>query len=757
MKKISTFVQILLVFVLLYVSAGSILAENWPIKRNIDLSSGFGDFRANRFHAGIDLRTGGVTGEKVFAPVSGYVYRVKMAYNGYGKGLYLKGDDGFIYVFGHLKDFAEKIDKPTKSEQFANKRYFLDKYFPKDSIRVSEGELIAYSGKTGAGAPHLHFEKRSSENIPVNPLKSGFELKDKVPPTITRVAFKITDEKSLYETGERELVQEVEKVSADKYRLPHPFYINHPTGIKVAAYDMMRADGMKQSVYQLTLKVDGKIYYRSIFDSLNFDMQRLVNLEYDSYQANNDVKNFRRLYEADGNVYFGSGSPDNSGGILSPANLSIGQHKAEIIAEDALGNKSVCQFTIIQGPQGDIYSLDTTIIDDEGTTFSLKPHASFPELKIDSAVVMVNKFKSWGIPDNGTINFDKKSGELKFFLPLHSLNGTLLRLFLYSGGTVIYDNFFNGVLPRGKKLIDFSYKLFEDGLYINLDVEAKLSASGRVELYDGQKLLEIDTLKMINMNRFVAFIPPKENLKRITRIGYLLSLDTADIPFYKESLNIHLVGLEDNQVVSYGDDFKAYFDKETFFKPTFVEIKKINVHNKTSLGMVSNAFELSPEVIDLKKDFKIELKPIAHQRNNEISGMCWLDQKKNRWVWINKSFENNIYTGFSTGGGIFGAVADAEKPEVTALNIRNDMTYRNPDFAVKFILSDTLSGIEDDRSILVRVDNEWLLPEYDPESNEFIGYLKQPLSRGKHHLGIEIRDRAGNVFEQYLNFKYFPR
>ncbi|MCM2272814.1 MAG: hypothetical protein NDJ18_09715, partial [candidate division Zixibacteria bacterium] len=34
----------------------------WPLKGEIDLSSGFGDYRSGRFHAGLDLRTGGVPG-----------------------------------------------------------------------------------------------------------------------------------------------------------------------------------------------------------------------------------------------------------------------------------------------------------------------------------------------------------------------------------------------------------------------------------------------------------------------------------------------------------------------------------------------------------------------------------------------------------------------------------------------------------------------------------------------------------------------
>src|SRR3970040_2183821 len=73
----------------------------WPVKREIDLASGFGDYRSGRFHAGVDIRTGGVIGEPVFSPVDGYVWRVRMNYEGYGKALYVRGPDERIYVFAH--------------------------------------------------------------------------------------------------------------------------------------------------------------------------------------------------------------------------------------------------------------------------------------------------------------------------------------------------------------------------------------------------------------------------------------------------------------------------------------------------------------------------------------------------------------------------------------------------------------------------------------------------------------------------------
>ena len=59
----------------------------WPMKLVPDLSSRFCDYRQGHFHAGLDIRTRGKSGYRVYAVGDGYVYRVSMAHNGYGKDI----------------------------------------------------------------------------------------------------------------------------------------------------------------------------------------------------------------------------------------------------------------------------------------------------------------------------------------------------------------------------------------------------------------------------------------------------------------------------------------------------------------------------------------------------------------------------------------------------------------------------------------------------------------------------------------------
>ncbi|MEL6822798.1 MAG: hypothetical protein AAFP70_13650 [Calditrichota bacterium] len=61
----------------------------WPTEASKLLTSNFCEFRPRHYHAGIDIKTWGKTGFKVYAIEDGYVYRIRVAATGYGKAVYI--------------------------------------------------------------------------------------------------------------------------------------------------------------------------------------------------------------------------------------------------------------------------------------------------------------------------------------------------------------------------------------------------------------------------------------------------------------------------------------------------------------------------------------------------------------------------------------------------------------------------------------------------------------------------------------------
>jgi len=82
------------------ISINLVVAQNNqrnPLDYETILSGTFGELRSNHFHSGVDIKTKGKEGSKVYAFSKGYVSRIKISKGGYGKAIYIK-HNGFPKV-----------------------------------------------------------------------------------------------------------------------------------------------------------------------------------------------------------------------------------------------------------------------------------------------------------------------------------------------------------------------------------------------------------------------------------------------------------------------------------------------------------------------------------------------------------------------------------------------------------------------------------------------------------------------------------
>ncbi|MFH1373206.1 MAG: M23 family metallopeptidase [bacterium] len=757
MLRLSTKSATLLTAMAIAVTATSLPAADWPMRQSIDLSSGFGDFRPNHFHFGVDIRTGGTIGRSLYSPVDGHVYRVRTSFFGYGKVLYIKGDDDLVYVFGHLANFAPDIDLPLKSAQVDSQRYYQDLNFTEDSIRIGKGDFIAYTGQSGAGGPHVQFEVRTEENVPVNPLRHGFDLQDKMRPVFSRIGFQLVDDSSLFDVGARKMFWDVVPTGKPgHYRLDTTLYFHRPMGILVDCFDQMRDGGMQQSVYRLSLYVDDRLLYEVVFDSLDFDQKAAVKLEYDYEEVIAGRKNVRALFKKAGNVYGGSRGEGGADGIYGLNNdQRLGLKKGRIVAEDCFGNSAQLSFEFLWGPPGNIFTLDSTLkVTTDTTLFYFTPVVDLKELRVDSVKVMLNRQERWGVPPSMQLAF-LDDGVLRCRAYGYKVGSAVMRLFLYAHqGCLIRDNLFNGLLPKGTAKFSVEHQVLEDGLLVAINASATNSSWTRLELYRSDTLLGIEYPQYFNMKRYLCFIPPRPEYARIDRIAVALSRDTVYPVLHSDSVHIVAVGFDQEEIIAAGDLFSLRMGRDNFYRPRYLELKRTPLHNRSLQRLNSPFYEIVPEAFVCREDFEILLEIPSTNQFNRVSGLCWLDQEEDRWVWLeDNKFEDGLLSATSTGGGIFAAVFDYDPPRLKFLTLADGRTYQSNQPAVNFIIEDTLSGIGDDRDIVIKIDGKWLIPEYDPETGQCRSKPLEPLPPGKHHLGIRVTDRAGNMAEKYLNFR----
>ena len=160
----------------------------WPIKKEIFFTSNFMEDRPGRFHAGLDLRTFGQT-LPLYAVEDGFVSRINVSPWGYGRAIYIVGKSGKTFVYAHTDRFATKIEAKVLQKQYQAKRYRVNFYPKKNEIFVKKGDLIGYSGSTGIGPSHLHFEIRNRNNEPINPELLGYRVADSTVPELKKIVF----------------------------------------------------------------------------------------------------------------------------------------------------------------------------------------------------------------------------------------------------------------------------------------------------------------------------------------------------------------------------------------------------------------------------------------------------------------------------------------------------------------------------------------------------------------------------------------
>ena len=253
-------------------------AYRFPLDLPPLLSATFGELRPGHFHAGLDIKTNGKTGYKVYAIADGYIYRVKVQRGGYGKAVYIKHHDGKISVYAHLSAFAGDLAGYVKRKQYEKQRFFIELRLNENLFPVTKGQVIGFSGNTGGSSgPHLHFELREDEAHPVNPMRFGFRVPDTLPPRLVDLWFYPLTDSSVVAEGNKPVQGVLEKQQGHDYRM-QAITAYGAVGIGIRAYDRQNNTWNKNGLYRVSMFVNGIKTYETRMDRLDYGLNRRINL-----------------------------------------------------------------------------------------------------------------------------------------------------------------------------------------------------------------------------------------------------------------------------------------------------------------------------------------------------------------------------------------------------------------------------------------------------------------------------------------------
>jgi len=325
-----------------------------PLDIPLVLAANFGELRPNHFHMGVDFKTNGVEGLKLYAIEDGYVSRVKVSPFGYGKVIYVDHPNGITSVFAHCSSFKGKLDSLVKLTQKKEQNFEIEIYFSPIEIPVKKGDVIALSGNTGSStAPHLHFELRDTETEDaLNPLVYGFNISDHKAPEIKALKVYSLSVEGYQIPGKSKTVniskgKEGFHLPGNTLKVPAD-YCSEYGGIGFAfdVVDYFDAAPNVCGLYASSIKVNSDTLFEQQIDRVSFDHSRYVNSHKDFAEYTQAKRKFHKSFRSQHNplcIY-----PCENLGILSvKPNDSL-----NIIfkANDIRKNSSQLKFTLKVDP-----------------------------------------------------------------------------------------------------------------------------------------------------------------------------------------------------------------------------------------------------------------------------------------------------------------------------------------------------------------------------------------------------------------------
>ncbi len=714
----------------------------WPMKLQPELTSRFCDYRTGHFHAGLDIRTRGKTGYRVYAVDDGYIYRVTTSHKGYGKGLYLMLRDGRIVVYGHLLKFEEKLNEEIRKRQMSAKSYGQNLFFKPDEYPVKKGNLIGYSGSSGARAPHLHFEIRSPGNRPLNPLKSGFPLADNRPPVFEKLAIRH------YGTGfapgnpcDIEIIDITKGNGGGDYVISDTVIGDGDLALAVSGGDRVDGKGFLYGFYSLKLLVDENVVFSMNSDSITYETtgqleyvrdMELTGMVGHQKGKDNDENVFYRLYVPPNNRQYFWGDFASGAGVI-PEGDSAGQIRdVRIVAVDEAGNDAILRF-VLKTPE------------------LAPPEPEFVSYYRFGDTVMVD-FMTFTKAYDARMEYRSSSGD-----QYKDMNGSLSTRAWNRGNEVAFLNTLIAISPHRNREYRFGFSEDEGsvspwiyfidgadrkGLYLNGSPDHL-----KIEYFPDSIHADLSIL-IANQSKTWTMKMNQTGLRAygVDFQGYDLSGITNII--IREDQSYLVNSLIELYPAFPGGTLNAFspdstlivsFDRNSSFYPAY-----IFPSNGTAARIFASdalCFEIKPAnlIADSPIRFILDLERLG--LTEKKIGAYGYAAHNDKWGFIERGDGTRIEVNGS-GLGKIALIEDNEPPSISYIRPKGKIKARRPLLSCK--ISDGVSGLDLERGLSMKIDGIWVPADYDLNTRKFAYQVRHNLRRGRHKLEIEAYDRQGN-------------
>jgi hypothetical protein len=315
-----------------------------PLSIPMQLSANFGELRPNHWHMGLDIRTDAKENMPVYAAAEGYIAKIGIRPQSFGRFIIINHPNGLSTLYGHLNDFYPELEAYVTAQQYKQESWDIELDLKKDQFPVAKGAFIAFSGNTGGSqGPHLHFEIIDTKTDKrLNPLLFNFPMDDDLRPVLIRIAMY---DRSIATYAQTPQFFQVKNTDSG-YIIPKTPIIKTPltrVSFAIQAYDKMNSGGSNNGIYSAKLYDDEEPQLSFVLDSIDYnetaDINSHIDYRYD-YFGGSYLQHLSQLPGDHSPVY----KHHAGDGVINLPDTNV--HAISIDVKDAAGNTSQLNFWI---------------------------------------------------------------------------------------------------------------------------------------------------------------------------------------------------------------------------------------------------------------------------------------------------------------------------------------------------------------------------------------------------------------------------
>lgn len=703
----------------------------WPTDAGRKVTSTFGEFRRTHFHGGIDIGTGSTTGFRVFAMREGYVSRIRVSPTGYGKMLYVRHPDGFTTTYAHLDRFAPAIEERVRAEQLRRGVYAVQIDCAAPDLPVAQGELIAYTGETGSGTPHLHFELRDPHDEFVNPLPAeALRFDDTIPPHARRIAVRPLDATSLVDGGWDARVFDLHRSRPGRYVLRQAVRITGRAGIAVDARDRSNASGFRHGVFGYDLFIDDSLLHRHRFHRAPNATSQQIMLYYDWELLARGRGRFEKLYAAGQHDLPFYPPASVASGVIAGDVLRPGPHDLRIVVVDFNGNASEILGTIIANHPPS-FGLERKTAE---YTITVPPDE-------DVSRILVTMHRSGRRAAKVRTLYPASLSRARgFTLPFPEAGVDLVEVVAENAaGIRSTPRFLSFDAPPGPPASLSIAPAFEpDGVRLLLSTDGDFTGVPSVVVYEGDHRRELAAAPLAS-DRYAALLHPRLSHGGLRRVIAQASVNGREVSANAEFELYPLPAGDSGSVDLDGGNLRITYGPRSLYRTEFLRLTR----DSASDGLT---WSFSPGHIVLREGVIVTARL---PRSGAPVGLFSAGMSRGFELIASGEDGTGTLTGRITRAlGTVAFLADETPPWISRLRITGTAGGRP---LIRFRYGDNLAGV-DYQEFRVYIDGQIVIPEIDGEHRRATHRVTTPLARGTHHLLISISDRLGNTGELKRSF-----